>query len=33
MITDENLLKLYNTPQELVLEMVKLLTYGIARHD
>lgn len=33
MITDENLLKLYGTPQELVLEMVKLLTYGIARHD
>lgn len=29
---DEKLLSLYNTPQELVMEMTRLLTYGIIPH-
>jgi len=32
-ITDENLLKLYNTPQELVLEFTNLMAYGISSGD
>jgi AcrR family transcriptional regulator len=33
MVTNENMLKLYNNPRDLVLEMVRILTYGIARHN
>jgi AcrR family transcriptional regulator len=32
MINDENMLKLYNTPQELVLEIAGFFTYGISAH-
>ncbi len=30
---DEKLLKLYNTPQELIMEVANFFTYGIAPHD
>lgn len=33
MLTDENLLKLYDTPQELILEFANFFTYGISQHD
>jgi AcrR family transcriptional regulator len=33
MLTDENLLKLYDTPQELILEFANFFTYGISNHD
>jgi predicted house-cleaning noncanonical NTP pyrophosphatase (MazG superfamily) len=32
MINDESLLKLFNTPQELVLEIANLFTYGVSPH-
>ena len=32
MINDESLLKLFNTPQDLVLEIANLFTYGISPH-
>ena len=33
MFTDENLLKLYNTPQDLIMEFTNFFTYGISPHD
>lgn len=33
LVTDENLLKLYNSPQELVLELTNLMAYGISPGD
>jgi len=33
MFTDENLLKLYDTPQDLILEFTNFFTYGISPHD
>ncbi len=33
MLTDENLLKLYDTPQQLILEFANFFTYGISQHD
>lgn len=33
LITDENLLKLYDTPQDLVLELTNLMAYGISSRD
>ncbi|MBW6500049.1 MAG: TetR/AcrR family transcriptional regulator [Bacteroidales bacterium] len=33
MLTDENLIKLYDTPQELILEFANFFTYGISQHD
>lgn len=32
LLKDEKLMKLYNDPQELILEFVNLLTYGISSH-
>jgi AcrR family transcriptional regulator len=33
MFTDENLLKLYDNPQDLILEFTNFFTYGISPHD
>lgn len=33
MFTDENLLKLYDTPQDLILEFTNFFTYGISTHE
>ena len=33
MYTDEKLLKLYNTPQDLILELANFFTYGISPHE
>ncbi len=32
-IKDENLLKLYDKPEDLIMEMTNLITYGISPHD
>jgi len=32
LIKDENILKLYNTPQDLIMEIANLFTYGITPH-
>jgi AcrR family transcriptional regulator len=33
LLNDNNVLKLYNNPQELVMEITNLFTYGIVPHD
>ncbi len=33
MLSDENLIKLYDTPQELILEIANFCIYGIAPHE
>lgn len=33
MMTDEKLLKLYNTPQELIIELSNFFVYGVSPHD
>ncbi|HOU02306.1 MAG TPA: TetR/AcrR family transcriptional regulator [Bacteroidales bacterium] len=33
MYTDENLLKLYDTPQDLIMEFTNFFTYGISPHE
>lgn len=33
LIKDENVLKLYNTPQDLIMEIANLFTYGITPHQ
>jgi len=33
MISDESLLKLYNTPQDLIMEFANFFTYGITPHN
>jgi AcrR family transcriptional regulator len=33
MLSDENLLKLYDTPQELIIEIANFCIYGIAPHE
>lgn len=33
MVNNESMLKLYNSPQELVLEIVNIFTYGILQHN
>jgi AcrR family transcriptional regulator len=33
MVTDKNLLKLYGSPQELIMEMTNMITYGISPRD
>jgi len=33
MVTDENLLKLYDNPQDLIMEFAKFFTYGISPHE
>lgn len=33
LIKDETILKLYNSPQELIMEIANLFTYGIAPHE
>jgi len=33
LINDQNVLKLYNNPQELVMEIANFFTYGITPHD
>ncbi len=33
MVTDEELLELYNNPQEVIMEFVNFFTYGITPHD
>jgi len=33
MVTDENLLKLYDNPQDLIMEFTNFFTYGISPHD
>jgi AcrR family transcriptional regulator len=32
-VKDENILKLYNSPQDLIMEIANLFTYGIAPHE
>ena len=33
MVNDENLLKLYDNPQDLIIEFTNFFTYGISPHD
>lgn len=33
MFTDKNLLSLYNTPQDLIMEFTNFFTYGISPHE
>jgi len=33
MFTDEKLLKLYDTPQDMIMEFANFFTYGISPHD
>ncbi len=33
LVKDENVLKLYNTPQDLIMEIANLFTYGITPHQ